>query len=86
MTNSPNRRCECNCADAYSLLAELLDGECCETTRAELRSRIEACPHCFEKLGIEEEVREILRRSCAAQAPLRLRQQISVSIRVQRFS
>lgn len=83
MNYQPHHECGCNCSDAYALLAELLDGDCCEATRAELRSRIAHCPHCFEQLGVEEEIRAILRKSCAEQAPTRLRQQISISIRYQ---
>ncbi|MEJ5997374.1 mycothiol system anti-sigma-R factor [Corynebacterium sp. H130] len=76
-----NDNCACHCTEAYALLAELLDGNCTHTTRAQLRAQIERCPECFERLCIEEEVREILRKSCAAQAPVQLRRRISISIR-----
>lgn len=78
-------KCMCNCSDAYETLRRILDDRSCTPeTRAELRRRIEACPECFERLGLEEEVRELLRRCCCTQAPTTLYERISVSIRVQR--
>lgn len=70
----------CNCTDAYRLLAELLDGDCCAATREQLRRELSQCPHCAERLGSEEAVRYVLRRSCSEQAPVRLRQRISIRI------
>lgn len=78
MTSKP---CDCSCTDAFLLLNELLDGECTPAAQEKLRAKIASCPHCFEKLGVEEEIRAILRRSCHAEAPMRLRRKISVSIR-----
>lgn len=76
-----SKQCDCNCTDAVTLLGELLDGNCSPATQQQLRAQIASCPHCFERLGIEEEVRALLRRCCHEEAPVRLRRQISVSIR-----
>ncbi|QGU02670.1 Anti-sigma factor RshA [Corynebacterium kalinowskii] len=81
MTSKP---CDCSCTDAVLLLSELLDGECTPAAQEKLRAKIASCPHCFEKLGVEEEIRAILRRSCAESAPVTLRRRISVSIRLER--
>ncbi|MEJ5928410.1 mycothiol system anti-sigma-R factor [Corynebacterium sp. H128] len=81
--SNEHRGCDCNCSDTYARLAELLDGDCTQSAQEELRAAIASCPHCFERLGVEEEIRELLRRSCAASAPITLRQRISISIRVQ---
>lgn len=72
---------QCDCTNAYDLLAKLLDAPCTPATRAELQAKIASCPHCFERLGLEQEVRAILRKSCAEEAPAYLRRRISVSIR-----
>lgn len=78
MTSKP---CDCNCTDVVKLLSELLDAPCSPIAQQQLRAQIASCPHCFERLGVEEEIRAILRRSCQAEAPVQLRRKISVSIR-----
>ncbi|MDU0478885.1 hypothetical protein QVA66_06490 [Staphylococcus chromogenes] len=77
--------CQCNCSAAYESLRRILDdASCSPEARAELRAQVEQCPECFRALGLEEEVRALLRRCCEAQAPVSLYERISVSIRVQR--
>ncbi|AKK02549.1 hypothetical protein [Corynebacterium epidermidicanis] len=80
-----NNNCECNCTDAYDMLRRILDDDtCCERTRAQLRRQIQSCPECFAALGVEEEVRALLKRCCETTAPTTLYERISISIQVQR--
>ncbi|MCK7662105.1 mycothiol system anti-sigma-R factor [Corynebacterium sp. CCM 9185] len=74
-----------DCGDVYESLFELLDGEATPERRAVLRAHIEACPGCFTQLGIEEEIRELMRRCCCAHAPVTLRQKIILRLRVERY-
>lgn len=77
--------CHCNCTDAYASLRRILDdASCSPESRAKLRAQVEACPECFRVLGLEEEVRALLRRCCKTQAPVSLYERITVSIRVER--
>lgn len=75
--------CSDECDAAYESLARLLEGECGPSEREALRRHVEACPECFERLGIEEEVRELVRRCCCTQAPPRLRETITFKMRVE---
>jgi len=72
----------CACEDSYALLAEILDNECTEEKRLLLEHQLEACPKCFRILGIEKEVRNLLRSCCHESAPSTLRQRIVTSIHV----
>lgn len=83
MTTRDDDICGSDCSKVYASLEELLDGEVTRERRAVLRAHIEACPECFEQIGIEEEVRELMRRCCCTPAPETLRQRIIVQLRIQ---
>ncbi|MEZ2121483.1 MULTISPECIES: mycothiol system anti-sigma-R factor [unclassified Corynebacterium] len=74
-----------DCGEVYESLFELLDGETTAERRAVLRAHIEACPGCFAKLGIEEEIRELMRRCCCTHAPVTLREKIVLRLRIERY-
>ena len=78
--------CHCGCDDVYRSVFELLDtaDELTPQRRSELQHIFNTCPHCFEKLGLEQEVRAMLRRCCSTSAPSALRERITISIRVTR--
>ncbi|MDO4910251.1 MAG: mycothiol system anti-sigma-R factor [Corynebacterium sp.] len=66
--------------ETFKLLTELLDGHCDAARKELLRQQVEKCPECFRALGIEQEVRALLRRCCSAQAPEALRIKIVMQL------
>lgn len=72
------------CSEFIEVLYEYVDGECCESLRVELQHHIDSCPSCLRILGIEQQVRELLRSCCAQPAPGDLKARISAELRVQR--
>lgn len=81
-----------NCDDLYAkhpecvklarMLYEYVDGGCDPHTRALLAKHAKECPSCLEALGIEQQVREILRSSCCESAPVELRYRITRQLRI----
>ena len=71
----------CNCEGIDRTLYELFDGECTAERRELLIAEIEKCPGCFEKFGIETEVRQLVRQCCCSEAPSELKESISIKIR-----
>lgn len=70
----------CNCDTVYERLRELLDEECAPERKEQLLADIQRCPGCVERLGIETDVRQLVRSCCCAQAPTVLRERISITI------
>ncbi|WP_291478380.1 mycothiol system anti-sigma-R factor [Corynebacterium sp.] len=56
------------------------EGEQYRRARARLERHVDACPSCLEALGIEQQVRELLRSRCCGQAPQELRGRIMTSL------
>lgn len=82
MSKGP-QSCHCGCEDVYRSVFELLDGDnLTEQRRSELQHIFDTCPHCFEKLGMEQDVRALLRRGCSTRAPVALREKITISLRI----
>lgn len=72
------------CDTAYAALIRLLDGAYSTTDEAEaLRREVAQCPECWESLGLEEEVRGLLRSCCGVSAPTRLRETIVLKMHVE---
>lgn len=71
------------CEETFKLLTELIDGHCDAARKELLRQQVEKCPECFATLGIEQEVRALLRRSCSVQAPEALRIRIVMQLSLQ---
>ena len=74
--------CNCDCSEVYASVYELVYGRCHGPRRDELIAHIDNCPGCLEKLGIEQDVAEIIKRSCCEQAPAHLKERIVVRLRV----
>ena len=78
-----DHECFCGCEDAYEALFLLLDGHMEQADAQRLKERVLACPACFEALGIEQEVRALVRQCCGVHAPVRLRERITIVIRIE---
>lgn len=76
----PDHKIECQ--DLLDVLYEYVDGGCDENLRHLLQYRVDACPSCVEQLGVEREVRELLRSRCVSSAPVELRTRITSQLRV----
>lgn len=70
------------CQDLVDVLYEYVDGGCDENLRAQLQRHLDTCPSCVEKLGVEREVRQLLRVRCTQTAPSELRSRITTQLRV----
>ncbi|PRQ10281.1 mycothiol system anti-sigma-R factor [Corynebacterium sp. 13CS0277] len=70
----------CNCEHIDHTLYELLDGDCTSARQEELLALVKKCPGCFEKLGIEKEVRALVRQCCCSEAPQALKETIRIKI------
>ncbi|MDN6387299.1 MAG: mycothiol system anti-sigma-R factor [Corynebacterium sp.] len=56
------------------------EGEHYRHARARLERHVDDCPSCLEALGIEQQVRELLRSRCGQPAPSELRGRIVTSL------
>lgn len=74
-TNLPS-----DCDDLVDVLYEYVDGGCEENLRGRLAEHAENCPSCLEQLGIEQQVRELLRVRCCDSAPKDLRGRIVTAL------
>lgn len=75
------RRMPSDCDDLVEVLYEYVDGNCDDTTRSRLARHVDDCPDCVEQLGIEQQVRELLRERCCDSAPVDLRGRIVAALR-----
>lgn len=71
-----------HCAEVRRRLHALLDGECDPVESRKLERHVRECPACFEDLGCERALRDLLRRCCCEPAPTELRRRITTRIRV----
>lgn len=74
------RKLPSDCDDLVDVLYEYVDGGCDETLRARLAAHVTSCPSCIEQLGIEQQVRELLRARCCDSAPTDLRGRIVTAL------
>ncbi|HIW96210.1 MAG TPA: mycothiol system anti-sigma-R factor [Candidatus Corynebacterium gallistercoris] len=72
-----------NCDELLEVLYEFVDGGGTPEARARLQHHADACPSCLQQLGIEQQVRQLLRSCCAQQAPVELRARITTQLRVE---
>ncbi|MGO1948252.1 MAG: mycothiol system anti-sigma-R factor [Mycobacteriaceae bacterium] len=56
------------------------DGEEYRRAREKLESHVDECPSCLEALGIEQQVRQLLRSRCGGEAPTELRGRIVTAL------
>ncbi|MGV0868859.1 mycothiol system anti-sigma-R factor [Corynebacterium kalidii] len=75
------------CDELVEVLYEYIDvkngdceGEQYRQVRARLERHVDECPSCLEALGIEQQVRELLRSRCGGRAPQELRGRIMTSL------
>ncbi|MDN5721829.1 MAG: mycothiol system anti-sigma-R factor [Corynebacterium sp.] len=75
------------CEELVEVLYEYIDvksGDCegaeYRQARANLESHVEECPSCLEALGIEQQVRQLLRARCGESAPAELRGRIVTAL------
>lgn len=80
MTPSPEQ--DARCRDLLDALYDYVDGYCEESKRARLQEHVDECPHCLESLGIEQQVRELLKKRCCEPAPQGLRTRIISELHV----
>ncbi|MBC2682086.1 mycothiol system anti-sigma-R factor [Corynebacterium anserum] len=81
MNRQPNR--DARCQELLDTLYAYVDGCCEEHKRQKLHDQIEECPQCLESLGIEQQIRELLRHRCGGQpAPQGLRARIVSELHV----
>ncbi|OFO14128.1 mycothiol system anti-sigma-R factor [Corynebacterium sp. HMSC22B11] len=80
--NAGTPRRDIECRDLVDVLYEYVDGGCDESLRAQLQQHLDSCPSCVEKLGVEREIRQLLRVRCTQVAPVELRSRITSQLRV----
>lgn len=68
------------CLNAIQRLYEFLDHELDEADADAIRAHLDACEPCFDAFGVEEALRAIVKRSCAAKAPDTLRMRVVTHI------
>ena len=70
------------CALVLDRVYRYLDGELELAELAEVRQHLEECGPCLREFGVEEEVKSLVRRACAAEpVPSTLRQRVLLTIR-----
>lgn len=83
MLEDPKNVSKVRCEDLLDALYEYVDGGGSPEARAKLLAHADACPACLQQLGIEQQVRQLLRSCCSQQAPVELRTRITRQLRVQ---
>lgn len=74
------RRIPSDCEDLVETIYQYVDGDCDDTARARLAEHLKNCPSCLEQLGIEQQVRQLLRARCCDSAPTDLRGRIVTAL------
>lgn len=70
------------CQQALTHIQEYIDCEMSEVDIVRLESHISGCATCQAEVGLEQKVRELLKRSCMEQAPTHLRERVLAQITV----
>lgn len=70
------------CDELLDVLYEYVDGNGGYEARKELQRHVDECPQCLQALGLEQQVRELLRSCCSQPAPTELRTRITTQLRV----
>lgn len=78
MTESKHSLCE----EALVHLQEYIDCEMSQVDIVRLEAHIGECPTCQDEIGLEQKMRELVRRSCIEQAPTHLRERVLAQITV----
>ncbi|WP_295642768.1 mycothiol system anti-sigma-R factor [uncultured Corynebacterium sp.] len=70
------------CDELLDVLYEYVDDNGGYEARKELQRHVDECPQCLQALGLEQQVRELLRSCCSQPAPTELRTRITTQLRV----
>lgn len=70
------------CEEALAHLDEYIDCEMSQVDTVRLEIHIGSCETCQAEIGLEQRVRDLIKRSCIEQAPARLRERVLEQITV----
>lgn len=70
------------CADLAEAIMDFVGNQCDESRRVRLQRHLDDCPECLEALGVEQQIRELVRKRCCYEAPQELRASIVRRLRV----
>lgn len=70
------------CQELIDALYGYVEGNCAKSQRDLVQKKVEECPRCLELLGIEQQVRQLLRQRCGEHAPQELRSRIVSELHV----
>lgn len=71
-----------HCDEALAHLQEYIDCEMTEVDTGRLAIHIESCDTCREEVGLEQKLRDLLKRSCMEEAPVHLRERVLEQITI----
>jgi mycothiol system anti-sigma-R factor len=69
------------CSDVIEHLYEYLDGELSPVEKAKFKEHLDECVPCLRKYGLEDVVKNLVKRSCSERAPEELREKVLLKIR-----
>jgi len=69
-----------DCGEIIEALYQYLDGELTVEKRVIIQRHLEACPPCFQAVGFERELREVIATRCRDRVPDDLRERIKKAI------
>ncbi|RZS87139.1 mycothiol system anti-sigma-R factor [Motilibacter rhizosphaerae] len=72
---------ETPCVEVLAQVYSYIDGELGGSDCATVKHHLDECSPCLREFGIEEEVKALVRRSCADPAPTELRAKVLLRIR-----
>jgi len=70
------------CEEALRHLQEYIDCEMSQVDTERLEAHINSCSTCHAEVGLEQKLRDLIKRSCIEQAPAHLRQRVLRQITV----
>lgn len=70
------------CEEALAHLDEYIDCEMSEVDTVRLEVHINSCETCQGEIGLEQKLRDLIRRSCIEQAPASLRERVLQQITI----
>lgn len=70
------------CEEALAHLDEYIDCEMSQVDTVRLEAHISSCDTCQGEVGLEQKVRDLIKRSCIEQAPASLRERVLEQITI----
>ena len=67
---------ETPCSEVLDRVYEFIDGEVDGDRRNQIKHHLDECGPCLAEFGLEEQVKAIVKRSCADPAPAELRAKV----------